>query len=160
MDFVRRVRSMVNLPILRKDFILDPYQLLQAKEIGADAVLLIAACLSLGECKALASEAHELGLEVLLEVHSEAELDYTELDVDMVGVNNRNLGTFVTSVDNSFRMAERLPADKLLVSESGISKPHIVRELREAGYRGFLMGECFMKEADPGEALAQFVAQL
>ena len=157
MDFVRKARPLVNLPILRKDFIIDEYQLFQARHIGADAVLLIAADLSKQEVRSLTALAHELELEVLLELHSEHELDYAEIDVDAVGVNNRNLGTFVTDVQNSFRLAARLPQDRVLVSESGISKPDTIRLLREAGYRGFLIGETFMKTDDPGQALHQFI---
>ncbi|MBQ8968985.1 MAG: indole-3-glycerol phosphate synthase TrpC [Bacteroidaceae bacterium] len=147
-------------PILRKDFIIDEYQLFQARQAGADAVLLIAADLTLPECRTLARTAHELGLEVLLEMHSEAELDYAELDVDMLGINNRNLGTFHTDVANSFRMADRLPADRVRVSESGISQPQTIGLLREAGFRGFLIGETFMREADPGKALKRFIEGL
>ena len=101
--------------------------------------------------------AHELALEVLLELHAEHELDYADLPVDAIGVNNRNLGTFVTDVQNSFRLAARLPQDSVLVSESGISNPDTIRLLREAGYRGFLIGENFMKTDNPGEALHQFI---
>ena len=112
MDFVRKARPLVNLPILRKDFIVDEYQLFQARHIGADAVLLIAADLSKQEVRTLTTLAHELGLEVLLELHSEHELDYADIPVDAIGVNNRNLGTFVTNVENSFRLAARLPQDR------------------------------------------------
>lgn len=160
MDFVRKARPLVNLPILRKDFIIDEYQLFQARHIGADAVLLIAADLSKQEVNSLTALAHELELEVLLELHAEHELDYAEVDVDAIGVNNRNLGTFVTDVQNSFRLAARLPQDRVLVSESGISNPETIRLLREAGYRGFLIGETFMKTDNPGEALKNFISQL
>ena len=160
MDFVRKARPLVNLPILRKDFIIDEYQLFQARHIGADAVLLIAADLSKQEVQTLTALAHELGLEVLLELHSEHELDYADIPVDAVGVNNRNLGTFVTDVQNSFRLAARLPQDRVLVSESGISNPETIKLLREAGYRGFLIGETFMKTDDPGQALKNFISQL
>lgn len=165
MDFVRKARPLVNLPILRKDFIVDEYQLFQARQIGADAVLLIAADLKKVEARALTALAHELQLEVLLELHAEHELDYADLPVDAIGVNNRNLGTFVTDVQNSFRMAARLcPAccdaistnTPVLVSESGISNPDTIRLLRQAGYRGFLIGETFMKAENPGEALQEF----
>ena len=135
------------------DFIIDDYQLFQAKVIGADAVLLIAADLTKAECDSLAKTAHELQLETLLEVHSEQELDYAGENIDMVGVNNRNLGTFHTDVATSFRLASLLPQDFLLVSESGISSADTVKELRKAGFRGFLIGETFMKTADPGSAL-------
>ncbi len=160
LDFVRKARPLVNLPILRKDFIIDEYQLFQARHVGADAVLLIAADLKKEEVRSLTVMAHELALEVLLELHSEHELDYADLPVDAIGVNNRNLGTFVTDVQNSFRMAGRLPEDRVLVSESGIAGPDVIRLLREAGYRGFLIGESFMKTDDPGLALKQFIKEL
>lgn len=158
--YVRIARPTVSCPILRKDFIVDEYQLYQAKAIGADAVLLIAADLEWRECKELAKKAHELELETLLEVHSESELEYVNECIDMVGVNNRNLGTFHTDVANSYHLASLLPKEYLLVSESGISNPQTVRELREAGFRGFLIGETFMKTADPGKALADFITQV
>ena len=109
--------------------------------------------------RSLTATAHELALEVLLELHSERELDYAEMDVDAVGVNNRNLGSFVTDVQNSFRMAGRLPQDKVLVSESGIASPATIALLREAGYRGFLIGESFMKTDNPGETLRHFIEE-
>lgn len=157
---IRAARPTVSLPILRKDFIISRYQLLQAKAAQADAVLLIAAALSKEECNALACEAHKLGLEVLLEMHHENELDYVNEYVDMAGINNRNLGTFHTDVENSFRMAEKLPADILKVSESGISNPQTVKLLRQEGFRGFLIGETFMKTANPGNTLSTFIKEL
>ncbi|MCD8296374.1 MAG: indole-3-glycerol phosphate synthase TrpC [Prevotella sp.] len=157
LDYVRQVRPHVSVPILRKDFIVDEYQLFQAKDIGADAVLLIAADLTKSECSQLNKTAHELQLEVLLEIHSPNEIDYVTPEVDMVGVNNRNLGTFHTDVQNSFNLAHLLPEEKLKVSESGISDPAVIRSLREVGFRGFLIGECFMKENAPGEALSKFI---
>ena len=160
LDFIRKARPLVNLPILRKDFVIDEYQLFQARLIGADAVLLIAADLTRQEARSLTAIAHELELEVLLELHSEHELDYADMPVDAIGVNNRNLGTFVTDVHNSFRMAGRLPEDRVLVSESGIAGPDVISLLREAGYRGFLIGESFMKTDDPGLALKQFIKEL
>lgn len=157
---IRAARPTVSLPILRKDFIISRYQLLQAKAAQADAVLLIAAALSKEECNALACEAHKLRLEVLLEMHHEGELDYVNEYVDMAGINNRNLGTFHTDVENSFRMAEKLPADILKVSESGISNPQTVKLLRQEGFRGFLIGETFMKTANPGNTLSTFIKEL
>lgn len=174
---IRTARPLVDIPILRKDFIIDEYQLLQARIAGADAVLLIAACLTQEECADLTARAHALGLEVLLEIHSPRELAYISKDVDMVGVNNRNLGTFVTDVENSFRIAGQLRqtiADvrnipdaqdssdtprnlPLLVSESGISHPETICRLRTAGFRGFLIGETFMKTPRPGDALKGFI---
>ena len=165
LEFIRRVRPLVDIPILRKDFIIDPVQLVEARQAGADAVLLIAACLRRNECTALTAEAHRLGLEVLLEIHSAEELDYITPDIDVVGVNNRHLGTFVTDVQTSFDLAPQLSAagkdsGMVFISESGISEPGTVRALREAGYRGFLMGENFMKHPDPGAALADFIQAL
>lgn len=149
--------SGVTIPILYKNFVIDEYQLFQARKCGASAALLIAADLSILECKNLILRAHELGLEVLLEMHSESELDYVALEPDMCGINNRNLGTFVTNVENSFRLAEQLPKNVCKVSESGISCPDTVRQLREAGFNGFLIGENFMKTEDPGLALHEFI---
>ncbi len=160
-DFIRQARqSGVTLPILYKNFVIDEAQLYAAALCGASAVLLIAACLSKHACAALMNKAHELGLEVLLEMHSEAELEYAELGPDLCGINNRNLGSFVTDVENSFRLAERLPKDAVKVSESGISDPATVRALRQAGFRGFLIGETFMKTSDPGQALAELIGKL
>ena len=153
-------QSGVTLPILYKNFVIDEAQLYAAALCGASAVLLIAACLSKQACAALMNKAHELGLEVLLEMHSESELEYAELGPDLCGINNRNLGSFVTDVDNSFRLAELLPDDAVKVSESDISNPETVRLLRQAGFRGFLIGETFMKTADPGQALNDFISKL
>ena len=157
LDFIPQVRQAVDIPILRKEFIIDEYQLFEARLVGADAVLLIAADLSKEQCRSLTRTAHELKLEVLLEMHSEEELEYLECDPDMAGINNRNLGTFHTDVANSFRLAEKMDTNAVKVSESGISNPETIRQLREAGFRGFLMGECFMKEQDPGLALKNFI---
>ena len=153
-------RSGVKIPVLYKNFIIDEYQLFQARLCGASAALLIAADLSLAECRSLLDTAHELGLEVLLEMHSESELDYAALEPDICGINNRNLGSFVTDVENSFRLAELLPRDAVKVSESGISNPETVKQLRQAGFRGFLIGENFMKTPDPGQSLAEFLFPL
>jgi Indole-3-glycerol phosphate synthase len=160
-EFIQDARATgVTIPILYKNFVIDEYQLFQASFCGASAVLLIAACLSKAECKSLMSLAHELGLGVLLEMHDRHDLEYAELQPDMYGINNRNLGSFVTDVNNSFKMAEELPADVCKVSESGIDNPETLKSLREAGYNGFLMGECFMKTSDPGEALNKFISNL
>lgn len=160
-DFIRQARqSGVTLPILYKNFVINEAQLYAAALCGASAVLLIAACLSKLECKQLMDKAHALGLEVLLEMHSEPELEYAELEPDVCGINNRNLGSFVTDVENSFRLAELLPKEAVKVSESGISNPETVKKLRSAGFRGFLIGENFMKTADPGQALNEFILQL
>ena len=140
-EFIQEARHVgVHIPILYKNFVIEEYQLLQARYCGASAVLLIAACLTKEECKRLLDMAHQLG---------------------MYGINKRNLGTFVTDVENSFRLAELLPKDVCRVSESGISNPEVVKRLREeGGFRGFLMGEQFMKQADPGQGLADFLKQL
>lgn len=161
MGDLQKARKLVDLPLLRKDFIIDTYQLFQARVIGADAVLLIAAALTEEECRVLAETAHSLQLEVLLEVHSEDELKYLNADIDMLGVNNRNLGTFHTDVNNSFKLVDKMRGfSPLLVSESGISKTDTVRQLREAGFRGFLIGETFMKTERPGDTLADFIGGL
>lgn len=152
--------SGVTLPILYKNFIIDEFQLYEAALCGASAVLLIAACLTKASCATLIQKAHSLGLEVLLEMHSEQELEYAELQPDLCGINNRNLGSFKTEVENSFRLAELLPSDAIKVSESGISNPETVKSLRQAGFRGFLIGENFMKTPDPGHSLAEFIMQL
>ena len=157
---IRTVRPLINLPILRKDFIIDEYQLYQARIVGADAVLLIAAALEQTQCRALADKAHELSLEVLLEIHNTDELPYIYKDIDMVGINNRNLGSFHTDVANSFRLAEQLPKDTILVSESGISQPVTVSKLHDAGFRGFLIGETFMRTEKPAETLKEFISQV
>lgn len=163
---IHAARPLVHIPILRKEFIVDSYQLLQARVVGADAVLLIAACLTPEACAELTRQAHELHLEVLLEIHSEEELPYTACGADLIGVNNRHLGSFQTDVATSFRLADRLQASlpsgyhPVLVSESGLSHPDTLRQLRQAGYRGFLMGEAFMKHAQPAEALQQLIASV
>ena len=160
-DFICIARqSGVTLPILYKNFVIDEAQLYAAALCGASAVLLIAACLTKPQCKSLMEKAHALGLEVLLEMHAEHELEYSDLGPDLCGINNRNLGSFVTDVENSFRLAELLPEDAVKVSESGISDPATVRALRSAGFRGFLIGENFMKTTDPGQALNEFISKL
>ena len=160
-DFIRLARqSGVTLPILYKNFVIDEAQLYAAALCGASAVLLIAACLTKPQCKSLMDRAHALSLEVLLEMHAEHELEYADLGPDLCGINNRNLGSFVTDVENSFRLAELLPKDAVKVSESGISNPATVRALRSAGFRGFLIGENFMKTPDPGQALKDFVSKV
>ena len=157
-DFICMARqSGVTLPILYKNFVIDEAQLYAAALCGASAVLLIAACLTKVQCKSLMEKAHALGLEVLLEMHAVHELEYADLGPDLCGINNRNLGSFVTDVENSFRLAELLPKDAVKVSESGISDPATVRALRSAGFRGFLIGENFMKTPDPGQALREFI---
>ena len=160
-DYIRQARkSGVTLPILYKNFVINEAQLYAAALCGASAVLLIAACLSKEDCKRLIDRAHQLGLEVLLEMHSKQELEYAGFEPDICGVNNRNLGSFVTDVENSFRLAELLPKNAVKVSESGISDPATVKALRQAGFQGFLIGENFMKTPDPGQALHDFITHL
>jgi indole-3-glycerol phosphate synthase len=160
LDDVRAARPLVSIPILRKEFVVDEYQLFEAKEAGADAVLLIAACLSREECRSFARTARELGLETLLEVHSEAELDYLDADICVVGVNNRNLHVFKTDIQTSVDLAAKIPGEFTKISESGLSDPADIRSLRLYGYRGFLMGERFMKAADPAGELQAFTEAL
>ena len=141
-------RRVSDIPLLRKDFIVDFYQLAEAVAYGADAVLLIAAALSPAQCRELADAAHGLGLEILLEIHPE---------MDMVGINNRNLTTFETDIYTSFRLASQVPVACLKVAESGIRAMETVVALRRLGFRGFLIGEHFMREAQPAQALKNFV---
>lgn len=152
--------SLTKTPLLRKDFVVDEYQLYQAKISGASAILLIASALTIDETKQLAKKAKELNLDVLLEIHNEQELHHINEKVDVVGVNNRNLGTFVTDIQISFDLADKIPNDFIKISESGISEPQTVIDLQQAGYKGFLMGENFMKTSNPGKALEDFINQL
>ena len=155
------IQARVNrIPILRKDFIIDEYQLLEARAMGADVILLIAACLSPAQVSTLAAFARSLELEVLLEIHNEAELGHICDEVHLVGVNNRDLKTFMVDVQTSVRLAARLPAGKTRISESGISDAATIGLLRAHGFSGFLLGEAFMKQPDPAVAFARFAEQL
>ncbi len=148
------------VPILRKDFMIDEYQLYEAKAMGADVVLLIAACLSPEEVYGLAKKARSLHLEVLLELHAEEELRHINEFTEIVGINNRDLKTFAVDIDRSLRMAAQLPAGVLKVAESGIDKVENVQKFRDNGFHGFLIGEQFMKAPDPAIAFQQFVTAL
>jgi len=159
MDLIA-ARPQIKCPVLRKDFVIDEYQLYEAKAIGADVILLIAAALTVEKTLELAQKAHNLGLEVLLEVHNAEEIGHANDFVDMLGVNNRNLKTFEQSIQVSFDLAALIPDKFVKVSESGISKVETVQELRKIGYKGFLMGENFMKEVEPDEALSEFIMNL
>lgn len=150
-------RNAVTVPLLRKDFVVDAYQIYQARVCGADAILLIASALTAMEVRNFTAIAHGVGLEVLLELHDISELDKYTDESDLVGVNNRNLATFATSIDTSSRMAEQLPIDAVKVAESGLRTLADVECLRSIGYQGFLIGETFMKTANPGEALYRFL---
>ncbi|ANI88179.1 indole-3-glycerol phosphate synthase [Arachidicoccus ginsenosidimutans] len=149
-----------NIPILRKDFMIDEYQILEACANGADVILLIAACLNPQRVKELATYAKQLDLEVLLEIHGDDELACVCDEVDFVGVNNRNLKTFEVDIENSIRLLNKLPKDKLAIAESGIDNVEVVKQLRSAGFKGFLIGENFMKHENPGEAFKNYVQQL
>ncbi|MFT3936118.1 MAG: indole-3-glycerol phosphate synthase TrpC [Chitinophagaceae bacterium] len=155
------LKARVNkIPILRKDFMIDEYQVVEAKAMGADVILLIAACLSPARVKQLAAFAKSLELEVLLELHAEEELEHICDETKLVGINNRNLKNFEVDIDRSLKMAAKIPADRIKIAESGIGKVSTIQLFKENGFRGFLMGENFMKEADPGQAFAKFVQEL
>jgi indole-3-glycerol phosphate synthase len=148
-------------PILRKDFIVDGFQIVEAKAIGADVILLIASCLTAGELKNYGQLAADLGLEVLYEVHTQEDLDkINDLDNKIIGINNRNLNTFEVDLENSIRLSDQIPDSSLKISESGISDPKIIMGLKEYGFQGFLIGETFMNKENPGEACLEFISQL
>ena len=160
LEFITRMRPLANIPILRKDFIVDEYQVFESRKAGADVILLIAACLSKQECKTLARHAKELDLEVLLEIHEERELEYLCEGISVVGVNNRNLHTFKTDIRTSFLLEKLIPKDYIRISESGLHTPEDIHLLRAAGFKGFLMGERFMKTDNPAQALGEFIQAL
>ncbi|WP_313806866.1 indole-3-glycerol phosphate synthase TrpC [Flavobacterium sp.] len=154
-------KATVNLPLLRKEFIVDEYQILEAKAHGADVILLIGAILTRSKIKQLSEFAHSLGLEVLLEVHNREELDRAIMpSLNMIGVNNRNLKTFEISIENSKKLAEHIPNEFVKVSESGINATETILELQQFGYQGFLIGEHFMKTENPGKTAASFINSL
>lgn len=155
-----QVRETVEIPILRKEFIVDEYQILEAKSIGADAILLISAILTKKQMKDYAHLAKELGLETLMEIHSKEELDSLTDQITMVGINNRDLRNFTVNVENGINLLEYIPNEFAKISESGISNPATVKKLRQAGFNGFLIGENFMKTPNPGEALHEFINQI
>ena len=147
-------------PILRKDFIVDGFQIVEAKAIGADVILLIAACLTKEQLKNYGQLATDLGMEVLYEVHTQEDLDKIELDNKIIGINNRNLKTFDVDLEHSIALANQIPDSCIKVSESGISDPRIIAGLKEYGFQGFLIGETFMKTDNPGEACQEFISQI
>jgi len=155
-----KARRVNEIPVLRKDFIIDEFQLIEAKSIGADIILLIASNLEIEQNKRLAKFAKSLGLNVLLEVHNKEELKFINEFVDAVGVNNRNLNTFTVDVNTSLNLVKDIPNDFLKISESGIYKPETIKMLKSAGFQGFLIGENFMREANPGEACKKFIEEL
>lgn len=153
---ILEVRNSINIPILRKDFMIDEYQFYEAKSIGADVVLLIASCLSPNQVQEFTALAHELNLEVLLEIHTEDELQHFNKNIDLVGINNRNLKDFKVNLQHSVNLKNLLPKDTLSVAESGIYSVEDFKYLKEKGFDGFLMGEYFMKDQNPAEKFAEF----
>ncbi|SDL56272.1 indole-3-glycerol phosphate synthase [Salinimicrobium catena] len=161
LDDLMQAREAVNLPLLRKDFIIDEYQIYEAKAAGADVILLIAAILNRNQIARFAKTAKKLGLEVLLEVHNEEELERSLMpNLDMIGVNNRNLKTFEIDLENSKNLAEKIPAEYVKISESGISETVAIKELQKSGFQGFLIGGNFMATNDPGKSAAEFIKEL
>ena len=158
-DFLKQARASCDLPVLRKDFMVDPYQVYEARVIGADCILLIAACLDDAQMVDLEAIAHSMDMAVLVEVHDRAELERAlKLKTLLIGINNRNLRTFEVSLDTTISMVQEVPADRLLVTESGIVSPEDVRRMRDAQVNAFLVGEAFMRAPDPGTALATLFA--
>lgn len=153
-------RLVCNVPILRKDFIIDEYQITEARAIGADVILLIAAILDEKRIFSLARFSHSLDMQVLLEIHNRKEAGMINEYIDIAGVNNRDLNTFMVNTETSLELAAVLPGNLVRISESGISTPEMVRSLRDAGYHGFLMGEIFMKESDPVSAFSGFISKI
>ncbi|MEN9569923.1 MAG: indole-3-glycerol phosphate synthase TrpC [Bacteroidota bacterium] len=155
------MKARVNdIPILRKDFMIDEYQVVEARAMGADVILLIAACLSPQRVKELAAFAKQTGLEVLLEIHNEAELAHICDDTELVGVNNRDLKTFTVDIQRSIELSKKIPEGKIKIAESGIHSTQTIYTMKNAGFNGFLIGENFMKQTDPTIAFAQFVTNL
>ena len=159
-NLVKARETNPDTPILRKDFMIDSYQIVEAKAYGADVILLIAACLEKEQAEVLAKKAKELGLEVLMEVHNAGELEKVNDFVDIVGVNNRNLKTFKVDVETSVQLSKQIPADFVKISESGLTGANEINYLRENGFKGFLIGETFMKTDNPGEACKQLIEEL
>ena len=159
-DFEKARAVITRVPLLRKEFIVDEYQVYQSRVMGADAILLIAACLTREDTAHLSSLAHYLGMETLLEIHDPAEVDYILPDIAIVGVNNRALKTFTTDPLRAASLVATLPSGTLKIAESGITSPSSIATLRAAGFSGFLVGEYFMRAASPGDALQQFINSL
>ncbi len=152
-----KARKANEIPVLRKDFMIDEFQIVEAKSMGADIILLIASNLEIEACKKLAKFAKTLGLNVLLEVHNKEELKFISEFIDAVGVNNRNLNTFTVDVQTSLNLVKEIPNEFLKISESGIYKPETIKQLKAAGFQGFLIGENFMRESNPGETCKKFI---
>ena len=160
LDDLSEAASLLEIPVLRKDFIIDEYQLVESKAYGADIILLIAACLTVEEVRNLSSAAKALELSVLLEIHNESELGHIGADIDVVGINNRDLKTFKVDINHSIELAKKIPSHKIKISESGLDKVETLQHLKKNGFSGFLMGEKFMKEQNPGKAFGEFVNEL
>ncbi|MBS1760586.1 MAG: indole-3-glycerol-phosphate synthase [Bacteroidetes bacterium] len=160
LDDLIQTKVVTDVPVLRKDFIIDRWQIAESKAFGADVILLIAACLSPKEVKEFAGYAKSIGLETILEIHHEQELSHYCEDVSIVGVNNRNLKTFETDIKTSLELIKKIPDGKPAITESGISNAATVLTLRTAGFKGFLIGEHFMKEEKPWEAYQKFITEL
>jgi indole-3-glycerol phosphate synthase len=154
---LKKARELNSLPLLRKDFTVDEYQVVEAKSIGADVILLIAAILDIRTAKILAKLAASLNMQVILEIHKEKELDFINEHINIVGVNNRNLEDFSVNISASLELAEKIPSEFIKISESGITSPNDIKNLREHGYNGFLIGERFMKDDDPVKSFESFV---
>ncbi|MGB0896244.1 MAG: indole-3-glycerol phosphate synthase TrpC [Flavobacteriaceae bacterium] len=159
-DDVIAARHTNTIPILRKDFTIDEYQIIEAKAIGANAILLIASVLTKAEIKQFTTLAHNIGLEVLLEIHTEKELEKYDPAINIVGINNRNLNTFEVDFENAIRLAQKLPSHTVKIAESGISDYRSINYLKSHGFDGFLIGENFMKTASPGEACKTFIENI
>ena len=159
-SFIKLAKSHSRLPVLRKDFIIDEYQVIESKSIGADAILLIGAILTKQKVKALASLAVSLKMEVLYEVHDAVDVDKLCPEIAHVGINNRNLETFDVDIDNALKLAAELPEGVIKIAESGISNAEQLLQFKKHGYQGFLIGEQFMKDSRPGQACKKFIRQL
>ena len=160
MDDLIQTKVVTDVPVLRKDFIIDKWQIAEAKAFGADVILLIAACLTPAEVKEFAAYANSIGLESILEVHNEEELGHYCDEISIIGVNNRNLKTFEVDINTSLQLVDKMPAGKPVIAESGISSIDTIVTLRDAGFKGFLIGENFMKEEQPAKAFEEFVNKL
>ena len=159
-NLVKARETNPEIPILRKDFMIDSYQIVEAKAHGADVILLIAACLEKEQAELLAKKAKELGMDVLMEVHNAEELEKVNDFVDIVGVNNRDLKTFTMDIETSIRLSKLIPDKFVKISESGLDSAKTIHYLRENGFKGFLIGETFMKNENPGEACRMFIKEL
>ena len=160
LDDLIQTKVVTDIPVLRKDFIVDKWQIAESKAFGADVILLIAACLTPAQVKEFSGYAKSIGLESILEVHNEEELGHYCEEVSMVGVNNRNLKTFEVDINTSLQLIDKIPANKPAITESGIGSTEAIVTLRRAGFKGFLIGENFMKEEQPGQAFEEFVNKL